>query len=67
MELVRELDRDRLFIMVNMRTYFTDDEMNTFIESVCLHGFNVLLIESLSREALKNTPRFTVDEDLCEF
>ncbi len=67
MELVRELDRNRLFIMVNMRTYFTDEEMSTFIESVCLHGFNVLLIESVSRELLQNTRRFTVDEDLCEF
>ena len=42
MELVRELDRDRLFIMVNMRSYFSDSDMETFIESVCLHDFHVL-------------------------
>ena len=67
MELVRELDRDRLFIMINMRTYFSNDEMETFIESVCLHGFKVLLIESTSQKRLKNTKRYTIDEDLCEF
>ena len=67
MELVRELDRDRLFVMINMRTYFSDGEMETFAESVCLHGFKVLLIESTAQSKLKNTKRYVVDEDLCEF
>lgn len=67
MELVRELDKDRLFIMINMRTYFSDEEMNAFIESVCLHDFKVLLLESTSAARLKSTKRFTIDADLCEF
>ena len=67
MELVRELDRDRLFVMVNMRTYFSDEEMNFFTESVALHGFRVLLLENTTRCKLKHTKRYTVDEDLCEF
>ena len=67
MELVRELDRDRLFIMVNMRSYFADNEMEVFTESASLHGFRVLLLESTSQSKLKNTQRYTVDEDLCEF
>ena len=67
MELVRELDRDRLFIMVNMRSYFNDSEMEDFTESASLHGFRVLLLESTSQSKLKNTQRYTVDEDLCEF
>ena len=66
MELVRELDRDRLFIMVNMRSYFTDEDMQTFAESVNLHGFRVLLLESSAQSQLKNTKRYIVDEDLCE-
>lgn len=67
MELVRELDRDRLFVMVNMRTYFSDDDMEKFAESAALHDFRVLLLESASFSRLKNTKRYTVDEDLCEF
>ena len=67
MELVRELDKDRLFIMINMRTYFSDEDMNTFIESACLHDFKVLLLENISSKSLKNTKRFTIDDDLCEF
>ncbi len=67
MELVRELDRERLFIMVNMRTYFSDEEITYFVESACLHDFKLLLLESYSFPILKNTKRYTVDEDLCEF
>lgn len=67
MELIRELDRDRLFIMINMRTYFSDADMELFAESACLHGFNVLLLESTAYPALKSVKRYTVDEDLCEF
>lgn len=67
MELVRELDKDRLFVMVNMRTYFSDEEMERFVESVCLHDFKVLLLESVSLARLNNTKRYTIDSDLCEF
>lgn len=67
MEFVREIDKDRLFVMVNMRTYFDDDEMQKFIESVCLHDFKVLLLESNAFVKLTHTQRYTIDEDLCEF
>lgn len=67
MEIVRELDRDKLFIMVNMRAYYSDEDMERFIESVCLHDFKVLLLESASLPVLKNAKRYTIDSDLCEF
>lgn len=67
MELTRALDRERLFVMVNMRTYFSDEEMQRFVESVVLHDFKVLLLESTSFSALANTKRYVIDEDLCEF
>lgn len=67
MELVRELDRDKLFIMVNMRSYFTDEDMEIFTESICLHDFKVLLLEAFAFPKLKHSNRFVVDNDLCEF
>lgn len=67
MELVRELDRDKLFIMVNMRAYFTDEEMASFVESVVFHDFKVLLLESSEAVKLKHTKKYVVDKDLCEF
>lgn len=67
MELVRELDRDRLFVMVNMRSYFSDKDMNEFTKSACLHDFKVLLLGNVSETRLENAKRYTVDADLCEF
>ncbi len=67
MELVRELDRDRLFIMVNMRTYFSDCDIESFIETVTLHDFKLLMLESSSFPPLKRVKRYTIDDDLCEF
>ena len=67
MELVRQLDRDRLFIMVNMRSDVDDGGMQRFVESVCLHDFKLLLLESTCRPPLQHVDRYTVDTDLCEF
>lgn len=67
MELLRELDRDKLFIMINMRSYFSDDEMECFTESACLHDFKVLLLESHALKKLNHTKRLIIDTDLCEF
>lgn len=67
MELVRELDRDKLFVMVNMRSYFSDDEMEHFTESAVLHDFKVMLLEHSESAKLQHTKRYVVDSDLCEF
>ena len=67
MELIRELDRDRIFVMINMRAYFSDEDMERFLESVSLHDFKVLLLESTAYPPLKNVKRYLIDDDLCEF
>lgn len=67
MEIVRELDHERLFIMINMRTYFSDDDMERFAYSACLHDFKVLLLESNALPLLKDVKRYIIDADLCEF
>ena len=67
MELVRELDKDRLFIFVNFRTYFSDNDVDVFVKTVYSHDFKVLFLESSSFVRLNNVKRYTVDEDLCEF
>lgn len=66
MELVRELDRDKLFIMVNMRSYFSNDDMELFTESASLHDFKVLLLENAEAPKLRHTKRLIIDDDLCE-
>lgn len=67
MELVREFDRDKLFITVNLRNYFTDDIVEEFMETALAHEYKVLMIESRAYPLLKTEKRLTIDADLCEF
>ncbi len=66
MELVRELEREKLFIFVNMRSYFNDEEMVSFINTCLSHHHKILLLESQARDVLLNTKRLIIDKDLCE-
>lgn len=67
MELTRELEHERLFILVNLRSYYSDAEVEAFFASVLDHELLILPVDSVSRPRLKNERRVTVDEDLCEF
>ena len=67
MELVREYDRDKLFIFVNMRSFFDDITMSAFFTTVIDHEFKILLIDAHSENKLERENRLTIDEDLCEF
>lgn len=67
MELVREFDRDKLFITVNMRSFFSDTVIESFMQTAISHEYKILMIESKSHPLLALEKRLTVDEDLCEF
>lgn len=67
MDLTRELERDKLFIFVNLRSYYDDAEIQCFFSSALSHEYQVLCVDSVSRELLPNEHRITVDNDLCEF
>ena len=67
MELVREFDREKLFITVNMRCFIDDNEAEQFMKTALEHEYNVLMIESNDYPRLQYENRITVDEDLCEF
>lgn len=67
MELVREFDRERLFITAGLRGYVGDSEIARFVKTVKGHKFNLLMIESVTYPFFEGEDRYTVDEDLCEF
>lgn len=67
MELVREFDRDKLFITVNMRAYFDDVLIEQFMKTAISHEFRILMLESNAYRALPYEKRTTIDADLCEF
>lgn len=66
MELVREFEKDKLFVFVNMRTYFSDEQMELFAQTVMSHKYKVLLIDGCEHRKLKDEKRIIIDEDLCE-
>ena len=66
LELIREFDKVKLFITVNMRDYFSDDEMRIFFDSTLKHKFSLLMLESHERVLLPHEKRKIVDQDLCE-
>jgi len=66
MTLVREFEKDKLFVMVNMRSYFDDEAMKQFAETIEKQHFSVLLLESVEHLHLPNEQRYVIDKDLCE-
>ncbi len=67
MELVREFERDKLFVYVNLRCFFSDAEVEGFLRTALDHGYRILLIDAQSHKKLSLENRITVDNDLCEF
>ena len=67
MQISRELERDKLFIFVNLRSYYSDEEVQAFFVSAISHEYRIFLVDSVSRVRLSNECRVTVDCDLCEF
>ena len=67
MELVREFDRDKLFITVNLRTFFDDQTTELFMRTCIDHEYKLLMLESQAYTKLKCENRTIIDKDLCEF
>ncbi len=66
MSLVRDFEKDKLFIMVNMRSWFTEEEIQLFVQTVIAHKYRVFLIDNREYLKLPMEKRVIVDRDLCE-
>jgi CRISPR type II-A-associated protein Csn2 len=64
-ELVQEYEGRKLFILVNLRSYMSDDEMEEFLENVLARGIQLLMLEGVEREHLRSEKRYIIDENLC--
>lgn len=65
MELIRELTGEKLYVMVGMRNFFSDQDMQNFIYTVIAHKYHVLLIESRESAILDKEKRLLIDNDIC--
>lgn len=66
MELVRSYERDKLFVFVNLRSYFDDDSIQSFLRTAIDHQITLLLVDALEYPKLPEEKRLIIDKDLCE-
>lgn len=64
-ELVEAYDAKKLFVLVNLRSYVSDTEMEIFLEEIIKRKYNVVFLEGAEHSVLKHEKRYIVDEDLC--
>lgn len=66
MTLITTFDGEKLFVLVNMSSYFSLDEMNSFINDINLKQLYVMFLDSIEPPKYQNTKRVIIDSDLCE-
>lgn len=66
MSLVRRYEKNKLFVFVNMNSYFSSEELATFLKEVLQMDLDVILINSYSFPSSAEIRRIIVDKDLCE-
>ena len=64
-ELVQEYDGKKLFILVNLRSYLLDAEMNLFLQNIVERDIQILILESSEHPILEWECRHIVDADFC--
>lgn len=67
MLLVREFESDKCFVLINLRDYINDYEINDFYKTVLYNKLKVLIISANDHTSSKFEKKVVIDKDLCEF
>lgn len=65
LELVREYDKEKLFITFNLRSFIPDVEMRDFLKDIMARNYQIIMIESSEYAILDGEKRYIIDENLC--
>ena len=65
-ELVREYDRGKTFVLLNLRSFLHQGDLQCFVDEILMRGYQVILMESREYPQLEKERRYVVDESLCE-
>lgn len=63
---VRELEGDKWFIAVGLKSYIGRAELTEMYKTVFLNKLKLLLIESCEKESVAGEKKYVIDKDLCE-
>lgn len=66
MSLVRLYEKNKLFVFVNVNSYFNPEELTTFLKGVLETDLDVILVNSYKFPSSSEIRRIIVDKDLCE-
>ena len=66
MDLVRRFEGEKLFLLVNLRSFVSLADMELFIQTVVAHDLRVLLVDNQAYPLLPLEKRRIIDSDLCE-
>lgn len=62
---VYEYECEKLFVIVNLRSYLTDKEVKLLYQTLIAHKVRLLTIESVEREKIREEKRVIIDNDYC--
>ncbi len=63
--LIQKYAPQKLFILINLHAYFSNDELNAFFYEITLRNIRILCIESCNFEKTDFEDVTIIDEDLC--
>ena len=66
MSLVRRYEKNKLFVFININSYFDSEELTTFFERILQMDLDIVLVNSYSFPSSAEIRRIIVDKDLCE-
>lgn len=66
MTAILDFDKKKLFVTVNMRSYFDDEEIKVFFEEVRRRQIQVLMIDGCQHGVINGVKSLIIDSDLCE-
>lgn len=66
MDLVREYDKDKLFMIVNLRSFISDEECSKMYDTMLRKRFHIIMIDNCEKTLCFNEKRVIVDSDCCE-
>lgn len=64
--LVEYFEGKKLFVLVNIRSFVENEEMQKFGDTVLARGYQIILLDNKEYPLLNNEKRCVIDADLCE-
>ena len=66
MRIVERLLKKKLFVLVNLRSYLSNQQIDELIKEATYQEIQLLLIETCARDCIEGVTRYIIDKNGCE-